>query len=280
MLFGSHLWHWWREHTLNMGYIWRWLGCYPWFFWQNGWEREGQDPPRRSPDDASGHFMNLYAVPLSRTVKQMLMMLADSIMLVLALCLSFALLGMDFFDRADGGYLYLGLANIASVMIFYRIGLYRALLLYVGLQAGFIVLQGVTISAGLLAATSYFLLSPGFSDLSVFAIYWMIALLFIGGSRFVAKVALQSLIQNFRPKEQVIIYGAGSSGMQLVAALQNGNQYLPVAFVDDSRSLIGSTVHGIRVYSPGSLAELIENFSAKQILLAIPSATHAERKGI
>jgi len=224
--------------------------------------------------------MNLYAVPLSRAVKQMLMMLADSIMLVLALWLSFALLGMDFFDRADGGLFYLSLANVASVMIFYRIGLYRALLLYVEAQAVFIVLQGVTISAGLLALTSYFLLGPGFNDLSVFAIYWMIALLFIGGSRFVAKVALQSLIQNFRPKQPVIIYGAGSSGMQLVAALQNGNQYLPVAFVDDSRSLIGSTVHGIRVYSPGSLAELIENFSVKQILLAIPSATHAERKGI
>ena len=31
---------------------------------------------------------------------------------------------------------------------------------------------------------------------------------FIGGSRFVAKVALQNLIQNFRPKEPVIIYGS------------------------------------------------------------------------
>ncbi|MGM0634005.1 MAG: polysaccharide biosynthesis protein, partial [Pseudomonadota bacterium] len=110
--------------------------------------------------------------------------------------------------------------------------------------------------------------------------FWMISLLFIGGSRFVAKVALQTLIQNFRPKEPVIIYGAGSSGMQLVAALQSGEQYLPVAFVDDSRSLIGSTVHGIRVYSPGSLHELIDNFSVRQILLAIPSATHAERKEI
>jgi FlaA1/EpsC-like NDP-sugar epimerase len=108
----------------------------------------------------------------------------------------------------------------------------------------------------------------------------MIALLFVGGSRFVAKLALQSLIQNFRPKEPVIIYGAGSSGMQLVAALQSGEQYLPVAFVDDSRHIIGSIVHGVRVYSPSSLSELIDNFSVRQILLAIPSASHAERKQI
>lgn len=224
--------------------------------------------------------MNLYTIPLTRAVKQMLMMLADSVMLGLALWLSFALLGAEFFSISQGVSIYLVLANLASVLVFYRIGLYRAILLYMGLQSGFIVLQGVTISTGLLAATSYFFVPEARYDNAVFPIYWMIALLFIGGSRFVAKVALLNLIQNFRPKEPVIIYGAGSSGMQLVAALQNGDQYLPVAFVDDSRSLIGSTVHGIRVYSPGALLDLVENFSVRQILLAIPSATHAERKEI
>jgi len=224
--------------------------------------------------------MNLYTVPLSRTVKQMLMMLADSLMLALALWLSFALLGSDFFVINQDALLYVAIANIVSVVVFFRIGLYRAILLYMGLQSGFIVLQGVTISTVLVGAVSYLLIEPSGYDVAIFPIFWMISTLFIGGSRFVAKVALQSLIQNFRPKEPVIIYGAGSSGMQLVAALQNGDQYLPVAFVDDSRGLIGSTVHGIRVFSPGALADLIANFTVRQILLAIPSATHAERKEI
>jgi len=224
--------------------------------------------------------MNLYTVPLSRTVKQLLMMLADSLMLALALWMSFALLGSDFFAINKNALIYVAIANFISVIVFFRIGLYRAILLYMGLQSGFIVLQGVTISTVLVAAASYLLVLPSGYDVAIFPIYWMIATLFIGGSRFVAKVALQSLIQNFRPKEPVIIYGAGSSGMQLVAALQNGDQYLPVAFVDDSRGLIGSTVHGIRVYSPGALADLVANFAVRLILLAIPSATHAERKEI
>jgi len=224
--------------------------------------------------------MNLYTVPLSRTVKQMLMMLADSVMLALALWLSFALLGSNFLFSFQDAYVPVALANLASVLTFYKIGLYRAILLYMGLQSGFIVLQGVTISTILLAVASYVAGVPAGYEIAIIAIYWMVALLFVGGSRFVAKVALQTLIQNFRPKEPVIIYGAGSSGMQLVAALQNGHQYLPVAFVDDSKGLVGSTVHGIRVYSPGLLNDLIENFSVRQILLAVPSATHAERKEI
>ena len=224
--------------------------------------------------------MQLYTIPLSRTIKQSLMMAADSVMIVAALALSFVLLDRDFFSQDPRFYFYLAIATTLSILVFARIGLYRALVLYMGLQSGFLVLQGVTIATCMLATSYFFSQTPLSTDFSILPIFWMIALLFIGGSRFVAKVFLQSLIQNFRPKEPVIIYGAGSSGMQLVVALQNGDQYLPVAFVDDSHNMLGSTVHGIRVYKPNSLYELIESFSAQQILLAIPSATHQERKEI
>lgn len=224
--------------------------------------------------------MSFFTTPVSRSLKQFLMMLADSIMIVLALVFSFALLGNDFFGQEQSFYLYLSIATILSILAFIRIGLYRAIVLYMGLQSGFVLLQGVTISACLLAVSYFFSQAPQTYDYSFLPIFWMIALLFVGGSRFVAKVFLQSLIQNFRPKEPVIIYGAGSSGMQLVVSLHNGDQYLPVAFVDDSHRMLGSTVHGIRVYSPNSLYELIESYSVRQILLAIPSATHAERKEI
>ena len=224
--------------------------------------------------------MHLYTIPLSRSVKQIVMMIIDSVMIVTALALAFTLLDKEFFAQDQRFYYYLAIATVLSILVFVRIGLYRALVLYMGLQSGFILLQGVTAATCLLAASYLLSQTPQSSDYSILPIFWMIALLFIGGSRFVAKVLLQSIIQNFRPKEPVIIYGAGSSGMQLMVALQNGDQYLPVAFVDDSHRMSGDTVHGIRVYSPNSLYELIEAFSVRQILLAIPSATHAERKEI
>lgn len=227
--------------------------------------------------------MNLYTIPLSRNVKQILLMIADGIMLSLAAWLSYNMLGIGTVgteERLDRVLLFSGISVLLSVLGFYRIGLYRALLLYMGVQSGFIVLQGVSVAAGLFGAVYYVVLAPAEPNNAVVPLFWMLSLIFIGGSRFVAKLALQSLIQNFRPKEPVIIYGAGSSGMQLAAALQSGEQYLPVAFVDDSRHIIGSIVHGIRVYSPALLSELLNNFSVGQILLAIPSATHAERKEI
>ena len=224
--------------------------------------------------------MSFFKTPISRSLKQILMMLADGIMIVLALALSFQLLDKEFFAQDQSFYLCLSIATIISIFVFIRIGIYRAIVLYMGLQSGFVVLQGVTISAFLLAVSYFVSQAPQTYDYSFLPIYWMIALLFVGGSRFVTKVIMQGLIQNFRPKEPVIIYGAGSSGVQLLVALQSGDQYLPVAFVDDSHRMLGSTVHGIRVCSPNSLYELIESYSVRQILLAIPSATHVERKEI
>ena len=224
--------------------------------------------------------MNPYSIPISRSVKQILLMISDSVLLVVTLAFSMALLGQDFFAYNQSFYLYLVLAVASSILLFRRLGLYRAILLYMGLQSVLILLQGVTLAVALVAGAILLSASQLDSAYSLLGIYWMMSLLFIGGSRFAAKIVLQALIQNFRPKEPVIIYGAGSSGMQLLAALQSGDQYLPVAFVDDGQEIVGSTVHGIRVYSPNSLYELIESFAVRQILLAIPSATHAERKEI
>ena len=147
--------------------------------------------------------MHTYTIPLSSSIKRILMMFFDSIMIAVALAFSFSLLGQEFLEQE--GILYFVIATLLSVLVLARQGLYRAIILYMGLQSGFLVLKGVTISTCFVAA-SYFLSEP-FSnpDYSILPIYWMMALLFIGGSRFVAKVLLQSLIRNFRPREPIII---------------------------------------------------------------------------
>ena len=65
--------------------------------------------------------MSFFTIPVSRSLKQFLMMLADSIMIVLALVFSFALLGNDFFDQEQSFYLYLSIATILSILAFIRI---------------------------------------------------------------------------------------------------------------------------------------------------------------
>ncbi len=225
--------------------------------------------------------MKFNTFSFSRSLKQACMMVIDGLLILAALWFSVLLVSLDFYSRnVPDDYLphYL-FASFCGVLIFHSSGLYRTIVLYMGVQSGLVILKGITIITAVTTAIVYLSSELDF-PVKAIPVFWMIALLLVGGTRFTAKVILQNMIHNFRPREPVVIYGAGSSGMQLVAALNNGDQYLPVAFVDDNEALIGNNVHGIRVYSPAAIYELIENFSVRQILLAIPSATHAERKQI
>lgn len=225
--------------------------------------------------------MTLNKHTLPRSLKQMFMMAVDGVLMVCALWLSVLLVSPQFFDQHPPSYylLYFALCSSISVVIFNNTGLYRSLVLYMGLQSGLVILKGVTLSTLVISLAVYATDNFNFPPQALL-VFWMMAVLLAGGVRFMAKIVMQNMIQSFRPREPVIIYGAGSSGMQLVAALNSGDQYLPVAFVDDSDALVGNTVHGIRVYNPAAIRELIESYSVRQILLAIPSATHAERKQI
>lgn len=225
--------------------------------------------------------MKISTFSLPRSLKQWFMMAVDGLLILAALWLSVILVRPDFFSRnsSQNYFFYFLFSAFCSVVIFHRSGLYRTIVLYMGLQSGVVIFKGITLLTLITTITVYFTDSLKFPGEAIW-VFWMISLLFVGGTRFMAKIILQNMIHNFRPREPVIIYGAGSSGMQLVAALNNGDQYLPMAFVDDNESLIENTVYGIRVYSPNSIGELIANFSVRQILLAIPSATHAERKHI
>lgn len=78
----------------------------------------------------------------------------------------------------------------------------------------------------------------------------------------------------------MIIYGAGESGRQLLTALNQMTGYVVSAFVDDDRKLHKLTLHGIKVYSPTKLKELILQHNVEQILLAIPSAPISRRQEI
>ena len=162
-----------------------------------------------------------------------------------------------------------------TVFIFVRIGLYRAVLRFMGTQAMNTVLLGVTASAGLLVLGGF--LTQALVPRSVPFIYWSLAMVFIGGSRMATRSAYTLLSRKVDDRERVVIYGAGSSGCQLATALLFGREYLPVAFVDDDQSKINTVVKGLRVHNPAEIGRLIRERGATRLLLAISNASHAQR---
>jgi len=102
--------------------------------------------------------------------------------------------------------------------------------------------------------------------------------LLCGGARLLTR---EFISRNTGGKKQcVIIYGAGESGRQLVNLLRQGNEFNPVAFVDDDERLFRSVVNGLTVYRSANLLKLVKRKQVSKVLLAMPSATRSERKQI
>lgn len=163
-----------------------------------------------------------------------------------------------------------------TIIAFTKLGLYRAVIRYIGQHALGAVLAGI-ISNALLLAMLFQL--AGIDDKgNLIFVYAMMALVTSGGLRLAARMMLFQ--RHNGHKERVLIYGAGSSGRQLAQALLNGEQFHPVAFVDDDLTLQRSTILGIHVGSPSQIAAIIKSKNISRILLALPSASRARRREV
>ncbi len=216
-------------------------------------------------------------IELPRNVKQALMLGIDLFFIPLALWLAvFLRYGNAGFDINPYAYVACILTMVFSAAIFLRLGLYRAVIRFMGHQAILAIIKAVTISA-LLLGLFMFVGSVPLPRSTPF-LYWCFAMLLIGGSRLVVRAYYQYKLK--QQSDNVVIYGAGASGRQLLTALLHGLDHHPVFFVDDDEALYGSVINGVPVESPEALPRLIKQFDISQVLLAIPSVASERRREV
>jgi FlaA1/EpsC-like NDP-sugar epimerase len=168
------------------------------------------------------------------------------------------------------------LTLIASAIVFLRMGLYRAIMRFMGQQAIWTIIQAVSYSTLALGAAIFFTRAD--VPRSMPFVYWALAMCSIGGTRLVVRATYQARLRS--STKNVLIYGAGESGRQLLTALHHGDQYRVVAFVDDDTRAQHSVINGLQVARPRDLERLVEQHAITQVLLAIPSATPERRREI
>tara|TARA_R110001592_G_scaffold74670_7_gene226691 strand:- start:7096 stop:8979 length:1884 start_codon:yes stop_codon:yes gene_type:complete len=175
------------------------------------------------------------------------------------------------------GHLFiLVILTISTLLLFTKVGLYRAILRYLSVHALLTIIISCFSSALLLIVFGYFY--DVFIPRSVPIIYATYLILLCGGARLFVRIIVSQ--HGCKEKARVIIYGAGDSGRQLVNLLRQGNEYNPVAFIDDEKRLFKTVVNGLTVFNRNSLNSLIAKKRAAIVLLAMPSATRSQRKKI
>jgi FlaA1/EpsC-like NDP-sugar epimerase len=226
--------------------------------------------------ETTDHFAR-QTVEVPGPLKSIVAICTDSLVMLLALWTALSLkIGHPAFSLSD--WPAYAAVVVISPLIFVRMGLYRAVIRFLGHQAVFAVALAVLLSAVLLGIIGLWLQIPALSW-SVVTIYSCLALLYVAGSRFVVRYYL--LKHHLQPTvARVAIYGAGDAGARLSAVLSTTRAFDPLVFIDDNKSLHGRMINGIKVYPPEQLPTIVKGHHIDRILLALPSSSRRRRREI
>ena len=175
--------------------------------------------------------------------------------------------------------LYL-LAPLLMLPIFITKGLYRAIYRYHGLSAFITIIKAVVIYAFFLMVVLLFLHIPVIPRSIVFLqpiIILLITLFSRGYIRYWFSFHRNKNNNINSSPEQILIYGACLSGVQLQSVISSHPNLDIAGFIDDDPSLYGRTINGHMVYSPDEALLLIKRHNIKNILLASPQITRFRR---
>ena len=217
-------------------------------------------------------------IQLPRRTKRIIAVMSDAIVIAAALALTTLLIhnasGVDLTERWP---LFL-VAIVIAIPVFAQQGLYRAIVRFIGSRMVFAILRSVTVVAGALGGVALLLdRDPPAEVFSMVLVFWSFALLGMVGSRFFTRMYL---IRQTMPGERVAIYGAGEAGVHLATVLSAGNEFAPVAFIDDNMHVQGRSINGLQVYSSESLQKIVAELGVKRVLLAMPSVSRRKRRQI
>lgn len=212
---------------------------------------------------------------LPRVHKRVISVSSDIVVLFVAIWASFALrLEQGLWIPSRDHMLVAAITVIFTIAVFIRVGLYRAVIRYLGDKAFLTIVYGVFASALALIVFGYMLQVP--VPRSVPIIYGALAFLFVSGTRLGVRLVVNHPHQ--RNMEAVAIVGVGETGMALASALRQGTEYKPVLFVAFDRAAHKSTVDGLPVVSLDKAAKHVAKHRVRRVLLALDAQSEVNRR--
>lgn len=144
-------------------------------------------------------------------------------------------------------------------------------------QSGIQRTAGYAALVGLVGIVAIQTLFEGQAQPRNMVVFTMILLIVSVSVRLLMRNMLIGFYQRGVTRQRVLIYGAGQTGVQLASALQTDDAVVPVAFVDDNKTLQHITVAGLPVYPPIRIEALIADQKIDRVVLAMPSISRPKQ---
>ena len=216
----------------------------------------------------------------SRITKQFLVALTDLVSFSFAVILACLVSNLDLSSISSSEVLRIIWIPFFSVFVFYSFGVYRSVLRYIDFA-----LINLLFKASIVAFLLNLILRFFYANYLDFIIShnnfknlinieglitgFLCSLVLVVASRVYANFLLSA----HKSEKKVVIYGAGSAGIQLSEALKVSSEMQPVAFFDSNPLLENTFLGGIKILNPNKLQSFIRRNRIDEVLIAMPSAS-------
>lgn len=171
----------------------------------------------------------------------------------------------------------LPLIAIIAAVSFLIIGSHKGIIRHTGLKDANNIIIGINILATLLITIVLFVRKLGFSHflnipLSIIYIHYLLNIVLLVAARFIFKELYKYFISDLKAATNILIYGAGNSGLITCQAIKNDiyNKYNIVGFIDDNASKRGKNIDMIKVYNSESITqEFIDKHNITEVIVSI-----------
>ena len=215
----------------------------------------------------------------SRITKQLYAASNDFCIICFATLCAFLFSNRDIEGLSIVEWLRISWVPFFAILVFSVSGVYRSVVRHINFSVIYILLRAILFAFGLnlFLRTLYILLPQSLtlrtSEIIITLEGWIIgcllSIVLIIGSRLFANF----IFSTRNSEKKVVIYGAGSAGIQLAGALKGSSEMETVAFVDQNPSLHNTFFGGIRVLHPKKLKKLALKGKVDEVLIAMPSAS-------
>ena len=221
-------------------------------------------------------------ISLHRYSKRSIAIITDICFCVLSTWLAFFLRLEELILLKDFNFYPVLISLVIAIPIFWMFGLYRTIYRFTGLSIIFTI-----IASTLMYAFLFFLIIGVYGvqnvPRSIGILQPMLLFFFIISSRLSIKYFLvqgNDLNNKIYNKKNVLIYGAGEAGRQLLTALENNPKFKVVGFLDDDANLNRQFILGQKIYSIADLTKLVLKRNISLVFLALPSISRNKRNSI
>ena len=211
------------------------------------------------------NFLN-YLINIERPIKRIIQIFVDFIFIILSIYIALLLrLGNEFeINFFTNALKVLYITFPITLLVFIKLGHYRAILRFISIKAFNVTIVGILISSLSIYLSSIILNVNIPTSLPI--IYFGVLFFFIGGTRLVYREIYNFF--NLRQRKPTIIFGVDNSTRQITRSLDVNSDYRPICFIETDKNLIGSIIDGLQVYSYQEIKKIVNKFNIKLILIS------------